>query len=105
MTDAQRAVAPVSFASLALWVAGSGVLVLGLTAVAVSLLPVPPVGRAVIVVVGVVLTIVAMGVASHRVTARAIRAEYGDDLGEGGTGDHTGGDTGGDISRGPDGLG
>ena len=74
-----RPPAPVSFAALALWVAGAGVLGLALTAVVVAVLPVGPVGRAVAALAGIVLTIVAMGVASSRVTDRAIRAEYGDD--------------------------
>lgn len=68
-----------SFAVLALGVSGAGVLFLGLTALAVALLPLPPIGRAVVALVGVVLTVVAMGVASNRITDRAIRAEYGDD--------------------------
>ncbi|MDV8001768.1 hypothetical protein [Rhodococcus sp. IEGM 1408] len=75
--------APISFATLALGVAGAGVLFLGLTTLAVALLPLPPVGKAVVALVGVVLTITAMGVASNRITARAIRAEYGDDPHEG----------------------
>lgn len=75
--------APISFATLALGVAGAGVLFLGLTTLAVALLPLPPVGKAVVALVGVVLTIAAMGVASNRITARAIRAEYGDDPHEG----------------------
>ena len=78
-----------SFAILALGVAGAGVLFLGLTTLAVALLPVPPVGKAVVALVGVVLAIAAMGVASGRITARAIRAEYGDDLEEG-SDDHPG---------------
>ncbi|AWH95246.1 hypothetical protein [Dietzia psychralcaliphila] len=68
-----------SFAVLALWVSGAGVLFLGLTALAVALLPLPPAGRAVVALVGVVLTVVAMGVVSSRITDRAIRAEYGDE--------------------------
>lgn len=68
-----------SFAVLALGVSGAGVLSLGLTALAVALLPLPPVGRAVVALVGVVLTVVAMGVVSTRITDRAISAEYGDE--------------------------
>ena len=68
-----------SFAVLALSVAGAGVLGLALTGAAVALLPLPPVGRALALLVGLVATVAAMGVASNRVTARAIRAEYGDD--------------------------
>ena len=68
-----------SFAVLALWVAGAGVLCLGLTAVAVAVIPVGPAGRAIIALVGIVVTIAAMGVTSSRITDRAIRAEYGDD--------------------------
>ena len=74
-----RPPAPVSFAVLALWVAGAGVLCLGLTAVAVAVIPVGPAGRAIIALVGIVVTIAAMGVTSSRITDRAIRAEYGDD--------------------------
>ena len=69
---------PVSFATLALWVAGAGVLGLGLTAVIVAFLPVGPVGKAIAALVGIIGTIVAMGSASSRITDRAIRAEYGD---------------------------
>lgn len=58
-------------------------LFLGLTTLAVALLPLPPVGRAVVALIGVVLTIAAMGVASTLVTDRAIRAEYGDDPDDG----------------------
>ncbi|MET3859748.1 hypothetical protein ABIE38_000645 [Dietzia sp. 2505] len=79
MADRRGRPAPVSFAVLALGVSGAGVLSLGLTALAVALLPLPPVGRAVVALVGVVLTVVAMGVASTRITDRAIRAEYGDE--------------------------
>ena len=43
------------------WVAGAGVLCLGLTAVAVAVIPVGPAGRAVIALVGIVVTIAAMG--------------------------------------------
>ena len=68
-----------SFAVLALGVSGAGVLFLGLTALAVALLPLPPAGRAVVALVGVILTVVAMGVVSTRITDRAIRAEYGDE--------------------------
>ena len=50
---------------------------------AVGALPLPPAGRAVVAVVGIVGTIVAMGLASRHITARAIRAEYGDDDGDG----------------------
>ena len=66
-----------SFAVLALGVAGAGVFGLALTALAVAVLPVPPVGRAVIALVGMILTVAAMGLVSHRITDRAIRAEYG----------------------------
>ncbi len=69
---------PVSFAVIALWVSGAGVVCLALTAAAVALLPLTSVGIALVALAGVVLTIVAMGVTSHRVTARAIRAEFGD---------------------------
>ncbi|WP_010542507.1 hypothetical protein [Dietzia alimentaria] len=68
-----------SFATLAIAVTGIGVLVLALTAAATALLPLPPVGRAIVALLGLVLTIVAMGVVSNRLTARAIRAEYGDE--------------------------
>lgn len=68
---------------LALWVAGVGVLVLGLTAAAVGLLPLSPVGRALVALAGIFLTILAMGVTSGRITDRAIRAEYGDEQPEG----------------------
>ncbi|PAY24459.1 hypothetical protein CEY15_03145 [Dietzia natronolimnaea] len=70
-----------SFAALALGVCGAGVVSLGLTALAVALLPLPPVGLAVLAVVGVIVTVVAMGVVSTRLTDRAIRAEYGDEPG------------------------
>lgn len=70
-----------SFAVLALGVAGSGVLVLASTALAVALLPVPPAVRAVIALVGVILAVVAMGLVSNRITDRAIRAEYGEEPG------------------------
>ncbi|MDX2357287.1 hypothetical protein [Dietzia sp. PP-33] len=79
MADRDGGPAPVSFAVLALWVSGAGVLFLGLTTLAVALVPLPPVGRAVVALLGVVLTIAAMGVASSRITDRAIRAEYGDE--------------------------
>lgn len=69
---------------------------LALTAVVVALLPVGPVGRAVAALVGIVLTIVAMGVASNRITDRAIRAEYGDEAS---------GEVGDDGRPGRDGLG
>ncbi|WP_194861504.1 hypothetical protein [Dietzia sp. SYD-A1] len=71
-----------SFAALALGVCGAGVVSLGLTALAVALLPLPPAGRAVAAVAGVLLTVVAMGVVSARLTDRAIRAEYGDEPGD-----------------------
>lgn len=77
--------APVSFAVLALWVSGAGVVLLGLTALAVALLPLPPAGRAVVAVLGLVATVAAMGVASNRITDRAIRAEYGSDPDETGS--------------------
>ncbi|KZO59964.1 MULTISPECIES: hypothetical protein [Dietzia] len=70
-----------SFAALAMAVAGAGVLVLALTALAVALLPLPPAGRAVVALVGVVATVAAMGLTSRRITDRAIRAEYGEELG------------------------
>jgi len=72
----------VSFAALALAVAGAGVLVLALTALAVALLPLPPAGRAVVALAGVVATVAAMGLTSRRFTDRAIRAEYGEEPGE-----------------------
>lgn len=88
---------------------------MALTAAAVGLLPLPPAGRAIAALVGIVVTIVAMGLASNHVTNRAIRAEYGDEYGsEGETGDTTaptghGSDVGhveGDDRRGTsDGLG
>ena len=78
MGDGPDTPAPVSFAALALWVSGAGVLALGLTALAVALLPLPPAGRAVVAVVGIIAAIAAMGVVSSRITDRAIRAEYGD---------------------------
>lgn len=68
-----------SFATLAIAVTGIGVLVLALTAAATALLPLPPIGRAIVALLGLVLTIVAMGVVSNRLTNRAIRAEYGDE--------------------------
>ncbi|EFV90984.1 hypothetical protein ES5_13383 [Dietzia cinnamea P4] len=70
-----------SFAALAMAVAGAGVLVLALTALAVALLPLPPAGRAVVALVGVVATVAAMGLTSRRITDRAIRAEYGEEPG------------------------
>lgn len=79
LADRRGRPAPVSFAVLALGVSGAGVLVLGLTALAVALFPLPPAGRAVVALVGVILTVVAMGVVSTRITDRAIRAEYGDE--------------------------
>ena len=93
--------APLSFAILALGVAGAGVLLLGLTTLAVAMLPLPPVGRAVVALVGVVLTIAAMGLASNRITARAIRAEYGDDV----PGEASGAAEGDGSPRREDGLG
>lgn len=71
--------APVSFAAIALWVVGAGVAGLALTAAAVALLPLAPAGRALVLLAGIVLTVVAMAAASNRITARAIRAEFGDD--------------------------
>lgn len=68
-----------SFATVALWVAGAGVLAMALTAAAVALLPLAPVGRALVGLAGIVLTIVAIGLASDHVTTRAIRSEFGDD--------------------------
>lgn len=68
-----------SLATLALWVAGAGVLGMALTAVVVVLLPLSPVGRAIAALVGIVVTIALMGIASSKITNRAIRAEYGDD--------------------------
>ncbi|MBC7306520.1 MAG: hypothetical protein H5T80_06235, partial [Dietzia sp.] len=50
-----------SFAVLALGVAGAGVLGLALTAIAVAVLPVPPVGKAVVALVGLLLSVAAMG--------------------------------------------
>lgn len=64
---------------LAICVAGAGVLCLALTGAAVALVPLAPAGRAVVALAGLVLTIVAMGVTSARITDRAIRAEYGDE--------------------------
>ena len=64
---------------VALTVAGSGVAGLALTAAAVALLPIAPAGRALVLLLGVVLTLVAMSVASNRITDRAIRAEFGDE--------------------------
>lgn len=72
-----------SFAILALGVAGAGVLCLGLTTLAVALLPLPPVGKAVAALIGVIVTIAAMGLTSGRITDRAIRAGYGDDPDDG----------------------
>ena len=74
-----RTPAPVSFAVLALCVAGAGVLGLGITAVAVAVIPASPGWRAIVALAGIILTIVAMGVTSSRITDRAIRAEYGND--------------------------
>src|SRR5699024_5106937 len=74
---------PVSFATLALWVAGAGVAGVALTAVAVRALPLPPAGRAVVAGGGIVGTVVAMGAASRDITARAVPAEDGDDDGDG----------------------
>jgi len=71
----------VSFAVLALGVAGAGVLGLALTAIAVAVLPVPPVGKAVVALVGLLLSVAAMGLVSNRITDRAIRAEYGEEPG------------------------
>lgn len=68
-----------SFATVALWVAGAGILAMALTAAAVALLPLAPTGRALVALAGIALTIVAMGAASNHVTKRAIRAEFGDD--------------------------
>ena len=96
MARRDGAPASVSFATLALWVAGAGVLGLALTAVLVGVLPLSPAGRAVAALVGIVLTIVAMGVASNRITDRAIRAEYGDEPADG---------VGDDDDTGRDGLG
>lgn len=77
----RRGPVPVSFAVLALGVAGSGVAGLALTALAVALLPVPAVGKAVVALVGLILTVAAMGLVSNRITDRAIRAEYGEEPG------------------------
>ncbi|UVE95107.1 MULTISPECIES: hypothetical protein [unclassified Dietzia] len=79
-----------SFAQLALGVAGAGVSGLALTALAVALLPVPPAGKALVALVGVILSIVAMGLVSNRITDRAIRAEYGEE--PGGQAEHAGDD-------------
>ena len=76
-----RGPAPVSFAVLALGVAGAGVLVLAVTALAVALLPVPPAVRAIVALVGIVVTVAAMGRVSNYITDRAIRAEYGEEPG------------------------
>lgn len=54
-------------------------LVLAVTALAVALLPLPPLGRALVALAGLVLAVAAMGLVSHRITDRAIRAEYGDE--------------------------
>ena len=85
-----------SFATLALWVAGAGVLGLALTAVLVGVLPLSPAGRAGGALAGVVPTIAAMGVPSNRTTDRAIRAEYGGEPADG---------VGDDDDTGRDGLG
>lgn len=99
LASGERPGAPVSFAMLALGVAGAGVLCLALTAVVVAVVPVGPVGRAILALAGLALTIAAMGVTSSRITDRAIRAEYGDDP----TGDVS--DVGDDERPGKDGLG
>lgn len=96
MADRRGPGAPVSFATLALAVAGAGVACLALTAVVVALVPVGPVGRALLALAGVALTIAAMGVTSGRLTDRAIRAEFGDDPTDA---------VGTDERPGPDGLG
>ncbi|GAA3519684.1 hypothetical protein [Dietzia aurantiaca] len=96
MARGGKSPAPLSFASLALWVAGAGALGLALTAIVVAVLPIGPVGRAVAALAGIVLTIVAMGVASRRITDRAIRAEYGD---------YPSGEVADDGDPGPHGLG
>lgn len=55
---------------------------MAVTAIAVAFVPVGPQGKAVIALAGIVLTIGAMAFASNRITRRAIRAEFGDDLDE-----------------------
>ncbi|MGN0101229.1 hypothetical protein [Dietzia sp. CH92] len=79
-----------SFAVLALAVAGAGVAGLALTALATAFLPVPPAGRAVAALLGLVATVAAMGWTSRRLTDRAIRAEYGEE--PGGQAERPGGD-------------
>src|SRR5699024_2748524 len=74
---------PVSFATLALWVAGAGVAGVALAAVADVALPLPPPGRAMGAVVGIAGTLAAGGLASRNITARAVRAEDGDADGDG----------------------
>jgi hypothetical protein len=103
----------VSFAGLALAVAGAGVACLAVTAAAVALLPLPPYGRALVLLAGIAVTLAAMSVTSRRITDRAIRAEFGDETD--GTvetdepGDGTGGGPGAAEADGrggrPDGLG
>ena len=66
-----------SFASIALAVAGAAVAVLAVTGILVVALPVAPGVRVGIAVVGVVLAVVAMGVASSKMTDRAIRSQFG----------------------------
>gem|GEM_PF-5013480 len=70
---------PISFAAIALVVVGAAVAVLALTAAAVALLPVSAGARAAVATVGVVLAVVAMAFASRHMTARAVRAAYGED--------------------------
>lgn len=72
-----------SFATIALFVAGAGVLAMAVTAIAVAFVPVGPEGKALVALAGIVLTIGAMAFASNRITKRAIRAEFGDDPDEG----------------------
>lgn len=50
---------------------------MALTAIAIALIPLAPAGKALLALAGIVLTIVAMSVASSQATKRAIRAEYG----------------------------
>ena len=91
-----RTPASVSFAMLALCVAGAGVLGLGITAVVVAVIPAGPVWQAIVVLAGIIVTIAAMGVTSSRITDRAIRAEFGED---------PTGEVGDDKRPGPVGLG
>lgn len=104
-----------SFATIALWVAGAGIAAMALTAIALAVIPLAPAGKALLALAGIVLTIVAMSVASSQATKRALRAEYGNNPDENTT-EHSSGEatdgvegdaglTGGTDRRGPsDGL-